>query len=60
MKNYINVKFEVDPFEISRVFTPFSEFFKITRSLDIYSGNENIAFDNKDTEFRRIMILEFL
>jgi hypothetical protein len=60
MKKYINFKFEVDPFEISRVFIPYSEFFKITRPLDIYSGNENITFDNKDSEFRRIMILEFL
>lgn len=60
MKNYMNFEFEEDPFEISRIFTPYSEFFKTTKPLDIYSGDDNITFENKDVEFRRMMILEFL
>ncbi|MEJ2294423.1 MAG: hypothetical protein P8Y23_06590 [Candidatus Lokiarchaeota archaeon] len=60
MKNSLDFRFEVVPFEISLVFTPYSKFFKTTRPLDIYSGNENITFENKDPEFKRIMFLEFL
>jgi hypothetical protein len=60
MKNSLDFKFEIDPFEISRVFIPYSEFFKANRPIDIYSGNEDITFEKRDLEFKQIMILEFL
>ncbi len=60
VKNHVLFEFEVDLFELSQVFTPYSEFFKASDVKDIYSGDEAISFESKDPEFKRIMLLEFL
>ncbi len=60
VKNHALFEFEVDPFELSHAFTPYSEFFKTNEVKDIYSGDEAIPFENKDPEFKWIMVLEFL
>lgn len=60
VKNPILFEFKVDLFELSHAFTPYSEFFNIDDVADIYSGDENIRFESKDPEFKRLMLLEFL
>lgn len=60
VKNHVLFESEVDLFELSHVFTPYSEFFKASDVKDIYSGDEAISFESKDPEFKRIMLLEFL
>ena len=60
VKNHVLFEFEVNLFELSNAFTPYSEFFKINEVKDIYSGDEDIPFESKDPEFKRIILLEFL
>jgi hypothetical protein len=43
---------------LSKVVIPFSQFF-IQKEPDIYSGNENIRFKERDPEFKKIMLKEF-
>ncbi len=44
---------------ISNLSIPFSIVFKRNLSPDIYNGEENIAFNDKDIEFKEILINEF-
>ena len=44
---------------ISNLAIPFSIVFKRNFSPDIYNGEENIAFNDKDIEFKEILINEF-
>ena len=37
----------------------FEEFFNHIKTIDIYSGNENIPFREKDEEFQRLLLSEF-
>ena len=37
----------------------FKELFNHIKTIDIYSGNENIPFCEKDEEFQRILLSEF-
>ena len=37
----------------------FEEFFNHIKTIDIYSGNENIPFQDKDEEFQRLLLSEF-
>jgi hypothetical protein len=60
VKNYNLFEFEVDLFELAHAFIPYSKFFKNEDSIDIYSGDEDIPFESKDAEFKRLMLLEFL
>ena len=60
VKNHGIFEFEVDLFELSHAFTPYSVFFKHSITQDIYSGDEDIPFKSKDPEFQRIMLSEFL
>ena len=60
VKNHVLFEFEVDLFELSHAFTPYSEFFRTYDVKDIYSGDEAIPFESKDPEFKRIMLIEFL
>ena len=51
---------EVEEFDFSNAFTSYSDFFKKYASIDIYSGEEEIPFDNRDPEFKKILLCEFL
>ncbi len=44
---------------ISDLAIPFSIVFKRNHSPDIYNGEENIDFNDKDIEFKEILINEF-
>ena len=49
-----------DNFNYSNVIIPFSNFFHKIELLDIYSGNENIPFADRDSKFKKILLTEFL
>ncbi len=51
---------EVEEFDFTNAFTSYSDFFKKTPSIDIYSGDEEIPFNNRDPEFKKILLCEFL
>jgi len=63
-KNMIDVEQEFEVVEkfqdISRLIIPFSVAFKKFNPPDIYNGEELIPFDEKDLEFKEILIQEFL
>jgi len=46
-------------FDYSKIVTPFSKIFKSYKPKDIYSGNENIPFKERDSEFKLILRHEF-
>lgn len=37
----------------------FQKLFNQVKTIDIYSGNENIPFREKDKEFQRLLLSEF-
>jgi hypothetical protein len=45
--------------DYSRIVIPFSQIFKSYKPRDIYSGNENIPFKERDVEFKMILGNEF-
>jgi len=47
------------PYDISQIVIPFSKVFKSYKPKDIYSGNENISFKERDAEFQMILRREF-
>jgi hypothetical protein len=46
--------------ELSEIVIPFREFITRRESEDIYNGEENIPFFDREVEFRNILISEFL
>ncbi|MHA1916092.1 MAG: hypothetical protein ACW986_19100 [Promethearchaeota archaeon] len=46
--------------DISRLIIPFNVVFNIFNPPDIYDGKEVIPFEEKDLEFRKILIHEFI
>ncbi|KKK44542.1 hypothetical protein LCGC14_0635400 [marine sediment metagenome] len=46
-------------YDISDLVIPFGKIFKKTKQVDIYSGNENIPFKERETEFKMILRQEF-
>lgn len=46
-------------YDFSRIIIPFSKIFKPYKTIDIYSGNENIPFKERDPEFKMILQQEF-
>ena len=44
---------------LSDFIIPFKEIFNHIKTIDIYSGNENIPFREKDEEFQRLLLSEF-
>ena len=46
--------------DISNLIIPFSIIFKKDCPPDIYCGEEEIPFEEKDSEFKQILISEFL
>ncbi len=47
-------------FELSKVIIRLCDFFKNFEHKDIYNGTENIPFDKRETEFKKILLSEFL
>lgn len=46
--------------DITNLIIPYSTMFKKSESSDIYSGEEIIPFNERDSEFKQILIYEFL
>ena len=46
-------------YKISDLVIPFSRLFKSYKPSDIYSGNEKIAFKERDPEYKMILRREF-
>ncbi len=57
LKDKIN---DDDYFNYSNVVIPFSDFFHKIEFLDVYSGGENIPFEERDLEYKKILLTEFL
>ena len=57
LKDKIN---ENDYFNYSNVVIPFSDFFHKIELLDLYSGVENISFEERAPEYKKILLTEFL
>jgi len=57
LKDKIN---DDDYFNYSNVVIPFSDFFHKIELLDVYSGVENISFEERAPEYKKILITEFL
>ena len=49
-----------DNFDCSNVIIPFSDFFHKIELLDVYSGVENIPFEERAPEYKNILLSEFL
>jgi len=49
-----------DSFNYSKVVIPFSDLIHRTELLDVYSGAENIPFEKRDTEYKKILLNEFM
>ncbi|MFX0021964.1 MAG: hypothetical protein ACFE9S_06530 [Candidatus Hermodarchaeota archaeon] len=45
---------------ISNLIIPFSIIFKKQNPPDIYSGQENLTFEEKNSKFQQILISEFI
>ncbi|KKN10640.1 hypothetical protein LCGC14_1034530 [marine sediment metagenome] len=45
--------------DISQLVIPFSKVFKSFKPRDIYIGNENMPFKEREPEFKRILRQEF-
>jgi len=49
-----------DYFNYSSVVIPFSDVFHKIELLDVYSGAENIPFKKRASEYKKILLAEFL
>ena len=49
-----------DFFDLSRAIIPFSDLIKKYPRLDLYTGRENIPFEERDLEYKKILLTEFL
>ena len=58
----LNPELEVyeDGLKLMNLSIPFSMVFKKNHTPDIYNGEEIISFDNRDIEFKEILMNEFL
>lgn len=56
----LDEKIILDDFDYSEVVTSFSDFFHKIELLDIYTGEENIPFEERAPEFKEILKAEFL
>ena len=57
-ENIIEI-FNKQEVNISQLVIPFSKMFKSYKPRDVYSGNENIPFNERETEFKMIFRQEF-
>ncbi|NVM44778.1 MAG: hypothetical protein HWN79_07660 [Candidatus Lokiarchaeota archaeon] len=49
-----------DYFNYPNVVVPFSDFFHKIELLDVYSGVEDIPFEERAPEYKKILLAEFL
>ncbi len=49
-----------DFLDISCAVVPFSDIIQIFPRLDVYTGMENIPFEERDLEYKKILLTEFL
>jgi len=47
-------------FNLSRAIIPFSDLFQKCPRLDLYAGMENIPFEERELEYKKILLSEFL
>ena len=62
MKDSYELPYENIPYkdiDYSELVIPFSQIFKSYKPKDVYSGNENIPFKEREYEFRLILKHEF-
>ncbi|MDX1799235.1 MAG: hypothetical protein R3255_11350 [Candidatus Lokiarchaeia archaeon] len=52
-------KIAEEHYKISDLVIPFSRLFKSYKPSDIYSGTEKIAFKERDSEYKMILMQEF-
>ena len=48
-----------DDFNSLNIFVPFSDFFHKIEIFDIYSGVENIPFEERAPEYKKMLLTEF-
>jgi hypothetical protein len=58
LDSYETGKFQ-DFLPISNLIIPFSVIFRKTVALDIYTGNESVPFEERDSNFKQILKNEF-
>ena len=49
-----------DFFNLSRTIISISDFFQKSPRLDVYTGMEKIPFEERDPEYKKILLTEFL
>ena len=49
-----------DFFDLSCATIPFSDLFQKFPRLDVYAGIENIPFEDREPEYKKILLTEFL
>ena len=49
-----------DFFDLSCAIIPFSDLIQKNSLLDLYTGRENIPFEERDLEYKNILLTEFL
>jgi len=49
-----------DFFDLSCAIIPFSDLFQKNPRLDVYAGMENIPFEEREPEYKKILLTEFL
>ncbi len=49
-----------DFFDLTCAVIPFSELFQKYPRSDVYAGMENIPFEERDLEYKKILLTEFL
>ncbi len=49
-----------DYFNYMNIVVPFSEFFHKIELIDVYSGVEDIPFEERAPEYKKILLAEFL
>jgi hypothetical protein len=49
-----------DFLDISLAVIPYSDLFQKRSGLDLYAGLENIPFEERDLEYKKILLAEFL
>ncbi|MHA1235090.1 MAG: hypothetical protein ACTSQL_08405 [Promethearchaeota archaeon] len=48
-----------DFFDLSCAIVPFSDLLQKSPRLDVYTGMENIPFEERDLEYKNILLAEF-
>jgi len=60
LKENIYIVPDEDFFDLSCAIIPFSDLFQKCPRLDVYTGLENIPFDERDPKYKKILLTEFL